>query len=1338
MNILKRTLAIFFFCLIFLSLQAQEGTIQWTKNFGGNASDIANDFITTSDNALLIVGHTLSNNQDISNNNGGADVWVLKTDLDGTIQWSKTFGTTANEMAHGIAKTSNDEYIIAGTTHASGNGKGDAYLLKIDIDGNVIWEKTFGGEKFDGFQKIRATANQSFLVAGTTNSSENAPNQASGQGDIWILNIDADGNIIWEKTFGGSRSDLLEDLTIDSAGDIYLTGSTFSKDGNFQSNTTFMNDGFVLKLDADGNLLWGQQYGTDTPDGFNAITTTSNGTIAMLGYEGIQNTTVSGIQGKYEQDIWLQQINANGQVQLSQNLGGSAIDDGDAIGTTTDGGLLVAGTSLSFDGDISSPKGKKDIWVAKLDASGNMTWRHNIGGTAQDEARAVLQTADGNYFVLGTTYSDNGNLNNNKGSEDIVLTKIEGEFVFAVSLGADQSICQGESVTIIPFPNSCDDCSFVWSDGSNNASITVAPSQNASYAVTVTTADGFSASDAIGINVNPLPTVSVQTTNVACGTSNSGAIVLTPETGLQPFTYTWNNGASGNSLQNLEVGNYLVTISDSAGCSSLDNIIVQGFSAPNLSFQTQNIDCFGASTGSINSVPQGGTAPYTYLWSNGSTGTNINNLTAGTYTLTLTDANNCTAVETAVISQSNNILLSFDVQNVACNGQPTGTINTTITNGNAPYNFAWSNGSNNQNPNNLAAGIYMLTLTDDTGCTVSQAVEITESSDIQLSFNVDQIACFGFSTGQINSQIQGGNFPYTFAWSNGSNAPNLYDLGSGTYTLTITDANNCTAIQTTTLEEPIAIDVQLQGQNLSCFGTSDGIVSSIVQGGTPPFAYAWSNGQTTSSLENLGIGNYSLTVTDTNNCSITSTTQINAPEQLQITFETQDINCSGQSTGSISTMIDGGTPPYTYNWNNNTNQSFIDNLAAGSYELTLTDANACTAVQAIAIEQATPFDVDFSTTAVNCFGASTGQIVPTVNGGNPPYTYQWSTGATSATLDSLAAGNYELTLSDMNDCNTSFFVELEEATAINIDIATQNIDCHSNANGVLNSSASGGSPPYIYEWSNGSNAPTIENLGLGVYTLTVTDNNDCSQMTSQSIVEPFPLRTEIEIDPIACFGDSTANIYLTVFGGTSDYTIAWSTGNSQYSLNDLPAGEYALSVLDANNCPHDTIFQIIQPDNITTTIDIFHPQNNEANGAVAIDVQGGTSPYNITWSNGLVGTDIENLAADVYSYTIMDANNCILMDSVVLENMVATQNVSSKKWLEVYPNPTAEKLFFKATQAVLQDAFIQIFNTLGQVVLTKKQSLNQELLLGNLPTGTYYVSVHQGEWRWIEKIVVLK
>lgn len=438
--------------------------------------------------------------------------------------------------------------------------------------------------------------------------------------------------------------------------------------------------------------------------------------------------------------------------------------------------------------------------------------------------------------------------------------------------------------------------------------------------------------------------------------------------------------------------------------------------------------------------------------------------------------------------------------------------------------------------------------------------------------------CNGTSTGSITASVSGGSGNYTFTWSNGNTTSNTTNtvntinfLDAGTYTVIVSDdsANVDTAMATLT-EPPAVVLMALVDSNISCNGLTDGGLTALASGGTAPYTYTWSNGATTASITELTAGNYTVSVSDANGCANSVSNSITEPDPLSVDLiVVSNVTCFGLQNGSISANVNGGTPPFQYMWSNSMTEASIDSLAAGVYEVLMTDANGCLAQGQQSITQPDPLSVDLTVLSnVTCFGLQDGIISSNVNGGTPPFDYTWSNGMIGSTIDSLPAGAYEVSITDGNGCLVQGQQPITQPSQILVEIQTlSEIKCFGDDSGQLKGLATGGTPPYFFEWSTGQIGATLEGIPSAEYTLMAVDASGCAGSQTKLLPQPNPLQALSNIDqPASCFELSDGKASAQAIGGTIPYTFSWSNGATGQEVENLAPGNYGITIEDGNGC----------------------------------------------------------------------------------------------------------------------------------------------------------------------------
>lgn len=726
------------------------------------------------------------------------------------------------------------------------------------------------------------------------------------------------------------------------------------------------------------------------------------------------------------------------------------------------------------------------------------------------------------------------------------------------------------------------------------------------------------ASTRTAITVSPFPVPSISIYESPSGLHCSGQYVsLTANGGV---FYNWSGGViNGYPFQVSSSNVYSVTVTDSNGCTHELNTSLDVAPSPSLTLNESHVICHGESTGAVYAAATSGTGPYTYQWSNNGTGSNQTALTAGTYTVTLTDSLGCTAISSAVVAEpSQPVSIGvLTVEHLQCHGDSSGSISVSATGGTGSISFLWNNGIAADTVSNLPSGTYTMTATDANGCTALTNVLVTEPAEIQLSISSVDIACYGHNTGSLSATATNGQGSVSYLWSNGSTSAQVSSMLAGVYTLTVTDSNGCSSVDSIVLSEPAdsLSAVFTSVQPVLCHGDATGAIHTSGSGGTGDLSYSWNQGGADSNIVGLQAGVYTLVITDDNGCSYTMDTVIREPETpVNIGLDTlKHVRCYGDSTGGLIVFSDGGTGQHQYMWNNGMTMAATSALPAGSYTITVTDEHGCTSSTTVEIEQPESALGTVTTTLdVLCFGESNGMAKVLPVGGTPPYAFAWSHSSDSAVATNLTKGIYHLTITDENGCEHLDSAVIEQPDAILLEPYAVPALCNGENSGEAEVTVSGGVGGYTYEWSNGKKSASAGRLTSATYTVTVTDSNGCTKTEAVYVHQPAPIQAFVEtaVDTAECEGKAT----IEVNGGNAPYTYLWNDplGQNTQTAVHLCPGSYCVSVSDANGCMLDSCEVLVTRDKYTPTNDygffIFYPNPN--NGQFFIEYSS-SDPYAI-------------------------------------------------------------------------------------------------------------------------------
>ncbi|MGK0387389.1 MAG: gliding motility-associated-like protein [Maribacter sp.] len=809
--------------------------------------------------------------------------------------------------------------------------------------------------------------------------------------------------------------------------------------------------------------------------------------------------------------------------------------------------------------------------------------------------------------------------------------------------------------------------------------------------LTVTGNNGCEAVDSIFVP-EPLElfaSISLDSILLCNGDSTSATSSGIGGTVLADYLYEWSTIPPQTTATaiSLFVGTYTVTITDDNGCTATENITIAEPPAiePTITL-IQDVSCNGGSDGSAEASAIGGTiaVDYQYAWSTTpAQNTAIaSNLIAGIYTVTITDDNFCNDTISITINEPEILVPAVTlVQDVSCNGGADGSAEASATGGTiaTDYQYEWSTipVQNTAIATNLTAGTYTVTITDDNGCDDTIFIDINEPTAIvPMTAVLQDVSCNGGSDGSAEASATGGTvaLDYQYAWSTTpvQNTAIATNLAAGTYTVTVTDDNSCTMTAEVDITEPIIlVPAVTLIQDVSCNGGSDGSAEASATGGTiaVDYQYEWSTlpVQNTVIATGLSAGLYTVTITDDNNCLDSINITINEPILLvpAVTL-IQDVSCSGGSDGSGEASATGGTiaADYQYVWSTTPaqNTAIATSLSAGLYTVTITDDNGCLDSINITINEPTLLVPAVTLIQdVSCNGGADGSAEASAIGGTiaVDYQYVWSTtpAQTTAIATGLSVGLYTVTITDDNGCSDNINITINEPTILVPAVTLiQDVSCNSGADGSAEASAIGGTiaVDYQYTWSTTPTQTTAiaTGLSIGLYTVTITDDNGCLDSVNITINEPAAIIPTITtLQDVSCNGGADGSAEASAIGGTIaiDYQYAWSTTPVQTTAiaTGLSAGLYTVIVTDDNACTATEEVTITEPTILVPVVTLIQDVscNGGADGSAEASAIGGTiaTDYQYEWSTLPVQTTAiaTGLSAGLYTVTITDDNGCL-------------------------------------------------------------------------------------------------
>lgn len=758
-----------------------------------------------------------------------------------------------------------------------------------------------------------------------------------------------------------------------------------------------------------------------------------------------------------------------------------------------------------------------------------------------------------------------------------------------VQIAGNLTFCDGGSTTLTASATGTG-LSYSWSTGATTPNITVTTS--GSYTVNVTNSNNCTFSKTVVVNQNPLASVQNPSINI-CSTSATTTFDLTSVqsqiSSVSGITFKYYQNQADAVAQNtntitnpaayLSGSGVVYALVVSGDCSKIATINLTVTLTPTISTQPINkLVCIGGSTSfsttAINAIG--------YQWQVNSGNGFLDLVNDATYsgvttnTLTITNATRSLNGYSYKLIVKSNCLPHLDSNtvvltvpeinatiasvNISCFGLANGSATVIVSGDTAPYTYLWSNGSTTAAISNLAPGTYNVVITDANGCTGNKSVIITEPVVISNTLKVKNISCNGGNDASIEVTPTGGTAPFTYLWShNNATTATITGLVAGTYNVQVKDANNCIKTEQIIITQPNILTAAITSKNVSCNGTYTGEAAVNVIGGTTPYTYSWNNGITTATNTGLRPGTFSVTVTDAKGCTVNASVVITEPTILIVSTNQTKAGCNGATTNSVTATATGGTQPYTYLWSNGFTTANANNLLPGTYNLTVTDATGCKVNETVSVVASANLALSFNKKNISCNGLSNGNVTAVVTGGKAPFTYSWSTGSTNSSINNLGVGAYTLTVTDDYGCTVTETVDITQPDILAATHQQTNVNCYGLSDGSISLTVSGGTAPYIYQWSNGFKTSSLSQIPAGTYTVVVTDSNNCTLAHTVTITQPADVATPTAVNQVFCI-NSNATVSNLVVSGTNVKWYRSAIAGTPLNANDLlVAGDYFAS-----------------------------------------------------------------------------------------------------------------------------------------------------------------------------------
>lgn len=1070
-----------------------------------------------------------------------------------------------------------------------------------------------------------------------------------------------------------------------------------------------------------------------------------NGTVAVTGMPGVvQPNTVYPL-------LLTITPTAGSSVRAGFQL--VAVDGGELNAGDLAAANAQTGTEFSGGREYLDHRGTKNF-------GGNpVSWNFNW------TSPAVATGAEIKFYFIGVFGNNDGTAGGDHSIPAVATYTFNGpsEPVGASISGSTNVTCNGgnNGSATVTAVGGTSPYSYAWSHGPTTP--TISNLSAGSYTVTVTGSSGSgTASATVQITQPAAMTVMVNVNGVITCAQPTANISATVQGGASPYTFLWSNQATTQQTTFSQPGSYTVTVTDNNGCTkTAPGNVTSNTTLPLATIALPSVITCNNPSITLDGGGSSSGGNFTYLWTASNGGhivTGQNTLTpevntCGTYTLMVTNTTNgCTATASRdVICNTSQPQVTAIGGVLTCNNTSI-TLSASSTTPGVSFSYVWSGpcinaGTQNQpQPVVCQPGAYTVTVTNlSTGCTNTATALVEQNTVLPIAAIAPPgtLNCNNTSI-QLNASAttsQGSEFTYSWTTQNGNISAGAQTLTPivdqpGTYRLIVTNITNaCTAEVSATVIQRTPVAAVASATPVSCFGAANGSASVQASGGSGPYTYLWNSGHTTNVANNLTAGTYTPSITDSEGCTATATAVVAQPAVLQLSATATAETALNLEDGTATASATGGTPAYSYAWSNGANTAFISGLSPGSYTVTATDANGCTAIQIVNVNS---FNCNVQTemivSPVKCFGTSSGGATVSVTGATGELTYQWSNGAATETVDDLPGGIIYVTATDGLGCSVVDSAEIASPAGPLLASVTNIIPvyCPLDQNGSATPVTSGGwGFPYSFQFSWGLGG--FNNLPVGNYSYTVTDMEGCSVVADFEIVSIDSIAPTLVCPEnyVLCGADlldySVSVVSDDCAGGDAEATLVSGQPSGSAFLDGVTTQLFSATDASGNTATCSftvTVFPLSDVIINSTTNDM----NSAGTGSIDIEPVGDSGPYTFEWKkDGVFFADTEDLSGlsmGTYTLIMTDVNGCtVQLSPIDIDNLTGTDDPSMvRPNIKLWPNPARNTFRLEMTNIV--PVAVEILHAQGPSLRVLESSeWNSEISVSGLPAGFYLLKI---------------